>query len=36
MLEDLILVAINEASKKADELSEDKMGSAGLPSGLPF
>lgn len=36
MLEDLILVAINEASKKADELAESKMGSAGLPAGLPF
>ena len=36
MLEDLILVAFNEATKKADELSENKMGSAGLPSGLPF
>jgi len=36
MLEDLILAAINEASKKADELSDSKMGGAGLPSGLPF
>ena len=36
MLEDLILVAFNEAIKKADELSENKMGNAGLPSGLPF
>jgi len=36
MLEDLILVAIKEASGKADKLTEDKMGSAGLPNGLPF
>lgn len=36
MLEDLILVAINEASTKADELAGEKMGSAGLPAGMPF
>jgi len=36
MLEDLILVAINEANDKVDELTEKKLMSAGLPTGLPF
>jgi DNA-binding YbaB/EbfC family protein len=37
MLEDLIIVAFNDANKKVDELSEEKMGSAGVPAGgLPF
>ena len=34
MLEDLIIVAINDASKKADELSKDKMGPMGGLGGL--
>jgi DNA-binding YbaB/EbfC family protein len=36
MLEDLIVAALNEAAAKADELTESKMGGAGLPNGLPF
>jgi hypothetical protein len=36
MLEDLIVVAINEANKKVDELADSKMGNTGLPSGLGF
>jgi len=36
MLEDLILVAVNEAQEKVDELTEKKLTSAGLPTGLPF
>ena len=34
MLEDLIIVAINDASKKAEELSKDKMGPMGGLGGL--
>ena len=34
MLEDLIIVAINDASKKADELSKEKMGPMGGLGGL--
>lgn len=34
MLEDLILVAINDASKKAEELSSSKMGGLGGLGGL--
>lgn len=34
MLEDLILVAIKDASAKADELSNDKMGGLGGLGGL--
>jgi len=34
MLEDLIIVAINDASAKADEMSKDKMGPMGGLGGL--
>ncbi len=34
MLEDLIIAAINDASKKADELSKDKMGPMGNIGGM--
>ncbi len=34
MLEDLIIVAINDASAKADEMSKDKMGPMGNLGGL--
>ena len=34
MLEDLIIVAINDASQKAEELSKEKMGPMGGFSGL--
>ena len=34
MLEDLIIVAINDASAKAEELSKDKMGPMGGLGGL--
>ena len=34
MLEDLIIVAINDASQKAEELSKDKMGPMGGLGGL--
>ena len=34
MLEDLIIVAINDASKKAEELSKEKMGPMGGLGGL--
>ena len=34
MLEDLIIVAIKDASNKADELSKDKMGTMGGLGGL--
>lgn len=34
MLEDLIIVAINDASAKADELSKEKMGPMGSLGGL--
>ena len=34
MLEDLIIVAINDASAKADELSKEKMGPMGGLGGL--
>ena len=33
MLEDMILVAVNEASKKVDQLTEEKMGK--YTSGMP-
>ncbi|MBQ0017369.1 MAG: YbaB/EbfC family nucleoid-associated protein [Clostridiales bacterium] len=33
MLEDLIVACVNEASKKVDDLKEEKMGST-LPNGL--
>lgn len=40
MLEDLVLAAVTEALQKADELSEERMGSItgglGLPPGLGF
>ena len=37
VLEDLIIVCINQAHNKFDEISKDKMGaiSGGLPGGLP-
>ena len=33
MLEDMILVAVNEASKKVDQMTEEKMGK--YTSGMP-
>lgn len=40
MLEDLVLAAVTEAMQKADELSEERLGSItgglGLPPGLGF
>ena len=40
MLEDLVMIALNDAAKKAEDTSEAKMGklTAGLPGGmkLPF
>ena len=37
VLEDLIIVCINQAHNKFDEISKDKMGaiSGGLPGGIP-
>lgn len=37
VLEDLIIVCINQAHNKFDDISKDKMGaiSGGLPGGLP-
>lgn len=38
MLEDLVLVAVNEAQKKAAELAREEMGkiTGGLPFKMPF
>lgn len=40
MLQDLILAAVNEGLRKADEMVNDEMskltGGMGLPSGMPF
>ena len=33
MLEDLLVAGINEASEKADKLANNKMSSAGIPTG---
>ncbi len=33
MLEDLIVSAVNKATEKVEELTADKMGGAGIPSG---
>lgn len=33
MLEDLIVSAVNKANEKVDELTSEKMGGAGVPSG---
>ena len=37
ILEDMIIVCINQAQSKIDELSKNKMGSisGGMPSGFP-
>lgn len=34
MLEDMIMVALNEANKKVDEMTENKMGKFGNISGI--